>query len=334
MPIPKLTEIKGTKMPEWNLTPAQLAREKKEFAQAAQSLQAAQAVGRKTARKKGAKKAKKAGRKAASFPPTSLEAITHKDLMIDRSSLQVRLRDLVRVASLARRRKNQKDLTPTEWSAFINAINTIATSGALVPTYQQFVKVHVDAMNMSNPGAHQWGVHSMAGMPGRNFLAWHREYLAKIEARLRLANPLVTIPYWNWVQNRAIPPQLSNRADLRAWGITRGASFNPGNLPTQSHINSVNANSNFTAFQSALESPHNWVHNAVGGTMATSASPADPLFWLHHAFVDKIWADWQKTHTGAAAKPPNLTEVLKPSPIITRKVSDVLDIGALGYMYV
>lgn len=25
-------------------------------------------------------------------------------------------------------------------------------------------------------------------------------------------------------------------------------------------------------------------------------SPNDPVFWLHHAFLDKIWADWMARH--------------------------------------
>jgi tyrosinase len=106
-------------------------------------------------------------------------------------------------------------------------------------------------------------------------------------------------------------------------------------LPTQADINSVMNKNTFDSFQSSLEGgPHNWVHNAVGGTMATSGSPADPLFWLHHANVDRIWADWQKTHTAASQKPSNLTEQMQPPPIITRKVSEVLSTNALGYVYV
>ena len=33
------------------------------------------------------------------------------------------------------------------------------------------------------------------------------------------------------------------------------------------------------------------------GTMANvSSSPNDPVFFLHHAMVDRIWAEWQETH--------------------------------------
>jgi hypothetical protein len=41
---------------------------------------------------------------------------------------------------------------------------------------------------------------------------------------------------------------------------------------------------------------HNRVHLWVGGSMLPMSSPNDPVFWLHHCFIDKLWADWQATH--------------------------------------
>ena len=38
---------------------------------------------------------------------------------------------------------------------------------------------------------------------------------------------------------------------------------------------------------------HNAAHNFVGGHMGRGFSPNDPIFWLHHANVDRIWANWQ-----------------------------------------
>jgi tyrosinase len=39
---------------------------------------------------------------------------------------------------------------------------------------------------------------------------------------------------------------------------------------------------------------HNTGHNFIGGHMARAFSPNDPIFWLHHANVDRIWANWQR----------------------------------------
>jgi len=39
--------------------------------------------------------------------------------------------------------------------------------------------------------------------------------------------------------------------------------------------------------------PHNMAHNYLGGHMRSMRSPMDPIFFSHHAFVDKNWAVWQ-----------------------------------------
>ena len=40
-------------------------------------------------------------------------------------------------------------------------------------------------------------------------------------------------------------------------------------------------------------SMHNGVHVWVGGQMQTGSSPNDPVFFLHHANVDRLWSMWQ-----------------------------------------
>lgn len=227
-------------------------------------------------------------------------------------------------------RKNQKNLTTTEWARFVNAIEALARSGVPSPTYQDFVEIH--RRSMETMAGMAWGAHTMSGHDGRNFLTWHREYLVKLETALVSMNPLVTIPYWDWVNDRAIPSQLANPADIAGWGITRG-TFNASWLPTGSQINSVLASPDFASFSGALEGPHGWVHGAIAGTMGTSTSPADPLFWLHHGFIDKLWADWQVSHPSPAGDPANLSETFQPPPIMTRTVAQVQRTHDLGYVY-
>jgi tyrosinase len=48
---------------------------------------------------------------------------------------------------------------------------------------------------------------------------------------------------------------------------------------------------------------HNRVHRWVGGQMLGAASPNDPVFWLHHAFLDLLWDRWQQKHPKAAYLP-------------------------------
>ena len=89
---------------------------------------------------------------------------------------------------------------------------------------------------------------------------------------------------------------------------------------------------------------HNQVHVWVGGgnaTMAGGASPNDPVFFLHHANIDRIWAQWQDA-TGLHAYLPVDEQPNRPGvslhfvmPLLPASVTpaDVLDYRALGYVY-
>lgn len=48
---------------------------------------------------------------------------------------------------------------------------------------------------------------------------------------------------------------------------------------------------------------HNVVHIWIGGDMAPMTSPNDPVFFLHHCFVDKLWADWQAKYPAEGYRP-------------------------------
>jgi hypothetical protein len=41
---------------------------------------------------------------------------------------------------------------------------------------------------------------------------------------------------------------------------------------------------------------HGTGHQWVGGHMLYIGSPNDPVFFLHHCFIDKIWSDWMARH--------------------------------------
>lgn len=221
-------------------------------------------------------------------------------------------------------RKNQRLLTVDEWERFIGAVDALMTSGIAVPTYQDFVAIHVQAM--TTPTGMSWGAHG-----DTNFLPWHRDYLFSLESRLRLFNPAVTIPYWDWSVDQAVPAQLSDPSDMARWGITRNAIVT--NLPTPTQVANTLAENNWEDFRLSLEGIHNTVHVRVGGQMQTASSPSDPVFWLHHAFIDKLWADWQKLNTGADDKPVNTSEVLQPPPLLTRSVGQTFSTVAMGYVY-
>ncbi len=63
-------------------------------------------------------------------------------------------------------------------------------------------------------------------------------------------------------------------------------------------------NTLLSSFRQELEVPmHNIVHRFVSGDMETSASPNDPVFFLHHCNIDRIWANWQDQDTGTGYVP-------------------------------
>jgi hypothetical protein len=110
--------------------------------------------------------------------------------------------------------------------------------------------------------------------------------------------------------------------------------------------------STLASFRNRLEgwfgagSIHNRVHVWVGGadgTMLFSTSPNDPVFWLHHCNIDRLWVEWLKQHPAEAYHPSggagdsgpaghNLPDSMQPWGGITT-VAGTLDHHALGYWY-
>ena len=46
--------------------------------------------------------------------------------------------------------------------------------------------------------------------------------------------------------------------------------------------------------------PHNWAHSVNGGQMGPPIGPYDPVFFLHHNFVDHLFDEWIKAHPDAS----------------------------------
>jgi len=97
---------------------------------------------------------------------------------------------------------------------------------------------------------------------------------------------------------------------------------------------------------------HNGVHLWVGGvwgrtdkpfagTMTLNTSLNDPVFWLHHANIDRIWSQWEAMHNyqyrpiSGAPRGQNLHDTMWPYRNIGIKttIAELLHIDALGYAY-
>ncbi len=89
-------------------------------------------------------------------------------------------------------------------------------------------------------------------------------------------------------------------------------------------------------FTGALENvPHNVVHGAVGGDFETGlmADPnhaaEDPIFWLHHSNIDRVWAHWRGRGNADPSHPVFLGQTWPffdaQGGRVTMSISDVLD---------
>lgn len=73
----------------------------------------------------------------------------------------------------------------------------------------------------------------------------------------------------------------------------------PGNMfnvqYTPERVAEIHAHANFPSFHNDLETgPHGAIHSAVGGDLFPSSSPNEPLFFLHHVQIDRLWWLWQQ----------------------------------------
>lgn len=60
----------------------------------------------------------------------------------------------------------------------------------------------------------------------------------------------------------------------------------------------------YESFRKAIEfAPAGSVQVGIGGDMALMQSPNDPIYWLHRAYVDKIWSRWQQRPSFGARCP-------------------------------
>lgn len=82
---------------------------------------------------------------------------------------------------------------------------------------------------------------------------------------------------------------------------------------------------------------HNRVHQWVGGHMTGGTSPNDPVFWLHHAFVDLVWLRWQRKHpksgylparplAGSDPQHGRVVSLTEPMPPWNTKPSEVMNL--------
>lgn len=209
------------------------------------------------------------------------------------------------VRVMVRIRKNAESLTPGERDRFVKAFADLNNQGS--GRFADFRNMHTD---VSSPQAH--------GAPG--FLPWHRAYLLDLERELQAIDPSVALPYWRFDQ--AAPKlinvdffgksgpggavQFSATNPLQFWvtdgvqGITRSPRNNwdpttQGGPTVITEAATLALGTQYSAFQNMEGNPHGTAHTRWDGFIRQIGTAAkDPLFFLLHCNVDRLWAKWQK----------------------------------------
>lgn len=222
-----------------------------------------------------------------------------------------------RLELMVRVRKNAVKLTAAERDRFLEALGTLNHSGQ--GPFQSFRETHVlEAVEEA---------HGYAGFP-----PWHRAYLLDLERELQAIDPSVALPYWRFDEAAAalfapdflgMPPpdpedgdliQFPSGHPLENWQtdatqdpIERRPRYNVAGPPptqvatpvglrdwviTQQQVLALG--DQYAAFRSFEGAPHGPAHSSFRGPVADISEAAkDPLFFLLHCNVDRLWALWQ-----------------------------------------
>jgi tyrosinase len=161
------------------------------------------------------------------------------------------------------------------------------------------------------------------------FLSWHRMFVYFFERIVRaqvIANggpSTWALPYWNYdggSGHNALPPafrspRLPDGASNPLYVADRKPAINAGaGIPPAITSGTFALSRPFFTGSSEFgggvgspldqfwtetgrleQTPHNDIHVTVGGLMLDPDKAAeDPIFWLHHANIDRLWWVWQR----------------------------------------
>ena len=158
------------------------------------------------------------------------------------------------------------------------------------------------------------------------FLAWHRMFLYYFERVLRDASgdPGFALPYWDYTNDSVDPSQPTNApARIPVIFVAERLKTSGGDIDNplferrrtpgfgsavhldvlQTDVDSTLLIDDFLGFQNSLDGGlHGFIHCAVGNRCLAPYiglvpfSGNDPVFWHHHANIDRLWDCWMVLH--------------------------------------
>lgn len=204
---------------------------------------------------------------------------------------------------------------------------------------------------------------SHAGQNANHFLPWHRMFIYFLEQMVRevAERPDFTLPYWNYTSQDpamrgVVPLQFRLPNDPVFGSLYRPNRTSLANSGQPIHLNqpgdamdiapamactyyhTVNSVPGFCrSIDSAI---HGRIHVLVGTSKNMGAVPYaanDPLFWVHHSNIDRLWVSWMQN---GGSMPISGTwqnnEFVFADGYGQRvacKLSDFFSIDVLGYTY-
>lgn len=223
-------------------------------------------------------------------------------------------------------RKNAFKLTKKEQDAYKNGISAMISDGS----YGTIVAIH-------SRMKHRMHFMNLPGYVGRlRFLPWHRAYLWHFEKELRKRQSDAFIPYWNSTEG-GVPDWIKTfKPDVDVPGVGKVKNNRvelTGPITPASRLKDLHDIDNYVDFTRELENnPHNIGHVRLGTPMnRVPTAPADPMFFMHHGEIDRIWARWQNKNPSLKVPLTGTDAVMDPW---TEKATDLSSITALDYEYV
>lgn len=204
-------------------------------------------------------------------------------------------------------------------------VSTLANNDPILDSYRSAIS-QMQALAASDP--RNWNGQALIHQnfcPHGNwfFLPWHRGYLMALESIIRKlsGNAGFALPYWNWSCQRAVPAPFWENGSVLNHSPRAITSASQADISVvgQANISSILSQTNFETFGSGYATalrggggftgqleggPHNYIHGTfIRGTMATYMSPLDPIFWLHHCNLDRLWFDWNSMGNANSSDP-------------------------------
>jgi peroxiredoxin/N-acetylneuraminic acid mutarotase len=187
------------------------------------------------------------------------------------------------------------------------------------------------------------------------FLPWHRLMLYQFEQTIRdvLHDEDFTLPYWNPVTGNAADlalPAVFRDPGTTLYDGTRWPWVNAGerldtlykdwlSLDCLNEKIYIDSPTGGVGFNPRLDvNPHFLTHLAIGGDMADFATVGgDPIFYLHHANLDRIWESWNRLGNKNPTDPKYLNRKFafgdRSGKRIDLPVSAADRVAQLGYEY-